>query len=83
MAWPEYVTISEWVYKDPASYRDNRNRQEEKRGRFHSPPTPDHRHGATMTTLPSNGSDDMETTVIYPGERAVAETNVSHPRQRL
>jgi len=43
-AWPEYVTISEWVFKDPAAY--NRDRQEEKRGRFHSPPIPDRRHDA-------------------------------------
>ena len=75
-AWPEYVTISEWVYKDPAEY--NRDRQE-KRGRFHSPPIPDRRHDADDDNTSSNGSDDMETTVIYSGEHAGAETNVKSP----
>lgn len=66
--WPDCVTISEWVYMDPSI-----SRPDNKRGRFHSPPSPpavnrrDDHHAA------SGGEDDMESTVVYSGTDSATE----------
>jgi len=73
-AWPECVTISEWVYKDPAVQQDRRDRPEEKRGRFHSPPSPSPVREEGEATR--DESTDMDATVVDADTRTTAETSV-------
>ena len=67
-AWPDYITISEWFYMDPADHSSRR----EKRTRYNSPPVDQPAAGiagrrSPIRTDEHDALDDMETTVIYTG----------------